>query len=114
MTLVPMRFNGISWHHNPKEIVFESDKTIRELRAPYGQAYLQNFGRKNMKIKGVGELYGEDCFEQFENLLKLFRESDEGILAIPQITPFYAVFESLKIIGEPKPNILTYSFVIPE
>ena len=114
MTLVPMRFDGVSWHHNPKEIKFECDKSVKELVAPYGQAYIQNLGRKNMKVIGVGELYGEDCFEQFENLLNLFCNSREGILSIPKIAPFYAVFETLKILGEPKPNILTYSFVFRE
>ena len=30
---------------------------------------LQDMGRKNMKISGSGQLYGEDCAEQFERLL---------------------------------------------
>ena len=36
------------------------------------------------------------------------------MLAIPKITPVYAVFESLKINGEPKPDVLEYSFVFRE
>ncbi len=114
MTLVPMRFKGVEWHHNPKEISFECDKQVNEMKAPYGNSYIQDMGRKNMIIKGKGELYGEDCLKQFERLLELFKEGEEGVLALPQLQPIYAVFESIKIIGEPKPDLLTYSFVFRE
>ena len=48
MKLVPMRFKGVQWHHNPKELVFECDKTVKELNSPNGTSYIQNMGRKNM------------------------------------------------------------------
>ena len=67
-----------------------------------------------MIISGTGELYGTDCLEQFDRLLSLFRQGGQGVLAIPKITPVYAVFESLKIKGEPKPDVLEYSFVFRE
>ncbi|MGN0501894.1 MAG: LysM peptidoglycan-binding domain-containing protein [Ruminococcus sp.] len=114
MKLVPMRFKGVQWHHNPKEIVFECDKSVKELNSPNGTSYIQNMGRKNMIISGTGELYGNDCLEQFDRLLSLFRQGGQGVLAIPKITPVYAVFESLKIKGEPKPDVLEYSFVFRE
>lgn len=114
MKLAPMRFKGVSWHHNPKEITFECNKAVTELKAPYGISYIQDMGRKNMVIKGVGELYGTDCLEQFDRLLSLFRKGGQGILSIPKITPIYAVFESIKIIGEPTPDMLKYSFVFRE
>lgn len=114
MKLVPMRFKGVEWRHNPREISFECDKTVKELKSPRGASYIQNLGRKNMVIKGVGELCGEDCLEQFGELLSLFKQGGQGVLAIPKITPVYAVFESLKIKGEPKPDVLLYSFVFRE
>lgn len=114
MKLVPMRFKGVQWHHNPKEIVFECDKSVKELNSPNGTSYIQNMGRKNMIISGTGELYGTDCLEQFDRLLSLFRQGGQGVLAIPKINPVYAVFESLKIKGEPKPDVLEYSFVFRE
>ncbi len=114
MKLVPMRFKGVEWHHNPGEISFECEKDINELRSPFGKAYIQNTGRKNMKITGTGELFGDDCLKQFDRLLALFKQGGDGILAIPQIPPIYAVFESIKIIGQPKPDVLVYSFVFRE
>lgn len=114
MKLIPMRFSGYEWHHNPREIKFECDKKINELLAPNAGAIVQDAGRKNMIVKGTGELYGENCLEQFNALLALFKRGGTGVLSIEKITPFFAVFESIKLIGTPKDNVLTYSFVFRE
>lgn len=114
MKLVPMRFKGVEWHHNPREITFSADKQINEHKAPFGKSYIQNTGRKNMLIKGEGELYGEDCTDQFARLLALFKSGGCGVLAIPGLGSFYAVFESLKLEGKPRSDVLTYSFVFRE
>lgn len=114
MKLVPMRFKGVEWHHNPEQISFECDKQINELKSPLGMSYIQNNGRKNMIISGSGKLYGSDCIEQFNRLLDLFSEGGSGVLAIDGINPVFAVFESLKIMGKPKPDILEYSFIFRE
>lgn len=114
MKLVPMRFKGVSWHHNPREINFACEKQLNELKSPYGRSVLQNTGRKCMVISGEGELYGEDCMQQFDRLLQLFKSGGSGVLAIPRLSPVYAVFESVKINGVPKPDVLCYSFVFRE
>ena len=33
MNLVPMRFKGVEWHHNPRELTFEN-----EYKTPAGKA----------------------------------------------------------------------------
>lgn len=114
MKLVPMRFKGVEWHHNPREISFECAKQVNELHAPYGKSYIQNTGRKNMLIKGEGELYGDDCAQQFARLLSLFKSGGSGVLAVPQLGSVHAVFESLTLKGCPKPDVLTYGFVFRE
>ena len=114
MTLVPMRFKNYEWRYNPEEISFECEKNIQELNSPKNTAYIQNLGRKNRLIKGKGQLCGEDCHEQFANLWKVFEEGGVGVLALPFIKPVYAVFEKLTVIGEPVPDMLTYSFVFRE
>ena len=65
MNLVPMRFKGVEWHHNPREITFSCENGVYEHKAPFGKAYIQNTGRRNMVIRGEGELYGADCDAQF-------------------------------------------------
>lgn len=114
MNPVPMRFKGFEWHHNPREISFECEKQINELHSPFGSSCIQDNGRRGMIIKGEGELYGNDCAEQFANLYGLFREGGSGVLAIPALGTVCAVFEKLKLKGSPKPDILTYSFVFRE
>lgn len=114
MKLVPMRFKGVEWHHNPAEISFECDKQVNELKSPNGGAYIQNMERKNMVVRGKGQLFGEDCLEQFDRLFRLFRQGGSGVLAIDRIEPIFAVFESLKISGKPKPDVLEYEFVFRE
>lgn len=114
MTLVPMRFKNYEWRYNPEEISFECEKNIRELKSPKSTAYIQNLGRKNRLIKGKGQLCGEDCHEQFSKLWEIFEEDGAGVLALAFIKPVYAVFEKLTVIGEPVPDMLTYSFVFRE
>lgn len=109
-----MRFKGFEWKCNPEKICFECDKKIIEKTSPFYSQYVQNIGRKNMRISGEGYLCGSDCMEQFGKLLELFKSGGEGVLAIANFTPVYAFFEGLKIIGEPKPNILKYSFAFRE
>ena len=114
MSLSTMRFKGEQWRHNPREITFESDKFLSEYGSPGGCSYIQSTCRKNMRIKGSGELYGADCLEQFARLYRLFKEGGSGVLSIEGIGSLYAVFESLSVTGKPKPDILEYSFVFRE
>lgn len=114
MKLANMRFKGVSWYHNPRELSFTCDKYISEKGSPGGGSYIQSTGRKNLRIKGKGELFGEDCLEQFQRLFELFREGGSGILSIAKLSPVYAVFESLKITAAPKPDLLEYEFVFRE
>ena len=114
MKPVPMKFGEYVWHHNPQNISFECDRSVAEMKSPFGESSVQDMGRKNMKISGSGQLYGEDCAEQFERLFEVFRNSGKEVLSVPNLPSIYAVFEKLEIRGEPKPNVLEYSFVFRE
>ena len=110
MKLVPMRFKGVQWHHNPREIAFVCEK----LHAPFDRSYVQDTGRRNRLIKGEGELYGADCREQFARLYALFESGGSGVLAIPGLCAVHAVFEELRMTGYARPDVLTYRFVFRE
>lgn len=114
MKPVSMKFGEYVWHHNPQNISFECDRSVAEMKSPFGESSVQDMGRKNMKISGSGQLYGEDCAEQFERLFEVFRNSGKEVLSVPNLPSIYAVFEKLEIKGEPKPNVLEYSFVFRE
>jgi hypothetical protein len=114
MSLSTMRFKGVQWHHNPREITFDADAFVSEYGSPDGEAYIQSTGRKNMKIRGRGTLYGANCLEQFVKLYRLFREGGSGVLSVEGIGSLHAVFESLSVTGKPKPDMLEYAFVFRE
>ena len=114
MKQAPMRFKGFEWRHNPREISFKCERNVGELSFPFNGSKLSETGRKCLVIRGKGELFGEDCLEQFDRLVELFRDSGEGLLTLPGMKPFYAVFESVSVTGSPKPDVLGYSFVFRE
>ncbi|HCA04677.1 MAG TPA: hypothetical protein DEO32_02135 [Ruminococcaceae bacterium] len=114
MKLAKMRFKGVAWLHNPRELSFDCEKYISENGSHTGRSYIQSTGRKNMIIRGKGELFGDDCLEQFRRLFELFREGGSGILSIAGLSPVHAVFESLTITALPKPDLLEYEFVFRE
>lgn len=110
MKLCPMRFSGFTWHHNPKELQIINGKTIVDLDIAYDKNVLQNFGEKPIVINGVGELYGDDCLEQYEKLRQLYLKGECGILCLPQLTPIYACFEKLSVLAKDINSVITYSF----
>lgn len=110
MKLCPMRFDGYTWHHNPKALEISNGKKVIRLIVPYSDDVLQNFGQKPLSIKGRGELYGEDCIEQYERLKQIYEKGDCAILCLPSLKPFYACFKSLEMTAKPSPSVLEYSF----
>ena len=110
MRPVPMRFMGYTWHHNPKELSIECGKTVVKFSVPYFREMLQSFSDKLITVKGVGELYGEDCLEQYKKLQKIFEKGGTGILCLPSLPAMYACFESLKMLANDKPSVITYEF----
>lgn len=114
MKLVPMRFDYFTWHHNPKSIKISSKKEIVKLKSPYSTDTLQNFGEELRIVSGTGELYGANCLEQFEKLSSLYKRGKPSKLSIPKTITMYAYFDSLQMLGEPKGNVLSYSFEFVE
>lgn len=110
MKLCAMRYKGFTWHHNPKKLTLSSEKRVLNIEVPYCCDVIKSFGEKEVVISGVGELYGEDCLEQYKELLKLYENSDADILCLPDIPPMYAYFKELKIEADTTPDVLTYSF----
>ena len=49
MKQVPMKFGEYVWHHNPQNISFECDRSVAEMKSPFGESSVQDMGRKNMK-----------------------------------------------------------------
>ena len=65
MKNAPMRFDGMSLHHNPHQLHVENEHHIRSLTSPCCAPDSLLLSRKPCVISGEGELYGEDCQEQY-------------------------------------------------
>lgn len=114
MKTVPMSFKGFRWHHNPKTVKFVCGRRVNEHAYPSGFSESEDNGDSCIRVYGEGELFGDDCAEQFESLLRLYRSGGAGVLVIDKLTPLTAVFEELRLIGEPRENVLGYAFVFRE
>ena len=110
MNPCPMRFNGFSWHHNPKSLTIKSGKKVVRYGVPHFEEIVKSFYDELITISGVGELYGEDCFEQYKKIEELYLDGKNGILCLPYLMPMYACFEKLSIEASTTPSVLTYSF----
>lgn len=114
MILATMRFKGYTWHHNPKYLEINDEKTTNEMKIPYSAAVLQSLGRKSRTVKGVAELYGSDCLKQYDELYKIYLMGGGGMLSLPELSPFYAELVSLKMKAQTTPDVIEYSFVFKE
>lgn len=110
MKLSPMRFMGYTWHHNPKSLTVKcKDKTVSYSYPDIGQI-VESFFSEPIEISGVGELYGKDCFGQYEKLLELYKQGKSGVLCLPKLMPIHCSFEKLSVEASTIPSLLTYSF----
>ena len=109
-----MRFNGYGWQHNPRSLKFLSEKNKTELLPPFCTSDVRTFGEKPYRIEGEGELFGEDCIEQYIRLKMMFSQAGEGLLSIEGLGSFYVTFVSLEMLAQPKDNLLSYSFAFLE
>jgi len=110
-----MKYKSFIWPRNPKEINITVENDIKDFYIPKAGSVLQNYRRRKRVISGTGEFFGEDCFSQYENLFEIFKNSNgSSYLVIPNIDPFPAVFKNLKLLGDPSPNVVTYSFTFWE
>ncbi len=110
MRPVPMRFMGYTWHHNPKKLEIVCGKDVVKFSVPYFRQMVQSFSHKLITVRGIGELYGEDCMEQYKKLNDIFDKGEPGILCLPSIAPMYACFDKLSVVADDKPSVLTYEF----
>ena len=114
MKNAPLRFDGMSLHHNPHKLHIENRHHIRSLSTPTAACDSLYLNRKPCVISGEGELYGVDCLMQYQALYRLYRSRKRAKLALPQLPTMYAYLRELQLLAEPEENVLTYRFVFAE
>ncbi len=114
MTSASIRYKGFSWHHNPKVLQIKNSKNTLNLYYPYDFETTVEMLKQGCVIKGEGELYGEDCIEQFNKLNVLFASKGEGVLSIGGMPSIVALFTKLELLCQPKENVVSYTFEFVE
>lgn len=114
MRLQPMRYGDYVWPVNPEQVSVEYGKNVREVDRPYSESVLQNLGGRMRAVKGKGEFFGPQCAQEFGRLAAAFASEGAGMLSLPGLPPFPAVFASLKMTGIPQPDCVGYEFLFLE
>ena len=110
MRLTPMRYKDYTWPHNPKVYVVEHQRRLAVHPVPFGQCVIQDLGSGYRVLRGEGEFAGEDAYEQFQQLVTVFREGGPGLLVHPVWQTERAWFASLTVTEEPLPDYVRYQF----
>ena len=114
MKNAPMRFAGLSLHHNPSKLVITDSAGIMSLSLPRAETDSRYVSSKPRAIRGEGELYGADCAEQYEALYGLYAKGERGVLSLPHLPPIYAYLSALSVTAEPEDDVLRYSFTFTQ
>lgn len=110
MELAVIRFAGHDLPHNPKTLKVERSKSVGSVSLLGGKNIMNSVTEKASKISGTGELYGENCFKQYNELSKIHFLNKSAVLAVPNVGVFNAVLSDLKLLAEPKNNVISISF----
>lgn len=110
MILATMRFAGFEWEHNPVSLKISNElKQTKHTLPQVGERITDSL--LGLKVySGKGELVGKDCITQYRKLEEMFLSGRKGMLTIPGLSPVYACFSSLSVVGETTPDLLTYTF----
>lgn len=110
MRLTPMRFKEFTWPHNPEIYTVEHRRRIAVHQAPFGGCVLQDLGSAYRVLRGEGVFAGPGAYEQFRELIAVFRQEGPGLLVHPVWQTERAYFAVLEVTEEPLPDYVRYRF----
>lgn len=110
MKNAPMRFCGLSLHHNPGTLSVSESGNIRELISPCCDPDSTGLGLRVTVVSGEGEFYGTDCLEQYRQLEALQKAQKRGKLMLPRRDALYAFLKELSLTAPPLENVVRYRF----
>lgn len=108
--LSPMRFGGYVWPHNPRVYEIEFNRRIVCHKVPFGLYALSDLGRDQRILRGEGAFAGENAYEEFKQLARMFYTDKPQVLVHPIWQTAPAWFVSLRLRQEPRPDYVSYAF----
>lgn len=109
-----MRFKGYTWQVNPTLLQVDCARSVKETALPFAGGLTVDLGPKKRRACGEGFFAGADCMEQWRQLEEVFAQGGPGSLQLPGQEPFYAVMDSLRLLGQEGPELLRYGFSFTE
>lgn len=114
MKNAPMRFAGMSLHHNPHQLTLSGSENLSEIISPCCEPDSLSLGAKLYRIAGEGELYGADCLTQYQRLDALRQAHRREKLVLPRMEPMYAYLKELSLKAQPQEDVIQYRFVFTQ
>lgn len=105
-----MSFGDFIFPVNPYLLQITHRKSLSEQVVPFRDSFVCEIGTMSRVVSGEGEFYGTDCEEVFGQLRALFEKGGGGMLYLPSQTPFFALFEELKLEARDLENVIRYRF----
>ena len=112
--LSAMRYKDFIWPHNPRTFHVLWQRRVAVLDAPGGRFHVQELGKTCRILRGEGEFCGETAYEDFERLVRTFRQDGAGTLVHPIWHSDAVYFTRLELTQEPRQDYVAYAFEFTE
>lgn len=112
--LAPMRYKNFVWPHNPRTYAIEYGRRMARHDVPRQKRRLEALGMAHRVMRGEGEFFGPEAYDQFKALASVFYEDSPGLLVHPVWQAVNAYFVELALEQEPRRDYVRYSFVFWE
>lgn len=109
-----MRFKGYTWQVNPTSLQVACARSVKETPLPFAGGLTVDLGLKKRRVSGEGYFVGADCMDQWRRLEEVFAQGGPGSLQLPGQEPFFAVMDSLGLLGQEGPELVRYNFSFAE
>jgi len=112
--LASMRYKSFVWPHNPRTYTIGYERRMASHDTPHRKSRLEAMGMAHRVMRGEGEFFGPDAYDQFKALACVFYEDTPGLLVHPVWQSVNAYFVELALEQEPRADYVRYSFAFWE
>lgn len=112
--LAPMRYKNFVWPHNPRTYTIGYERRMASHETPHRKSRLEAMGMAHRVMRGEGEFFGPDAYDQFKALASVFYDDTPGVLVHPVWQTVNAYFVELALNQEPRADYVRYSFAFWE
>lgn len=112
--LAPMRYKSFIWPHNPRTYTIGYERRMASHDVPHRKSRLEAMGMARRVMRGEGEFFGPNAYDQFKALASVFYDDTPGVLVHPVWQTVNAYFVELALEQEPRADYVRYSFAFWE